>query len=66
MEQEILQKINDQQIKIDKIYESVEKMRKYFLWTFILSIVFFVLPLIAMVFILPSFINNYLGTFNIL
>jgi TRAP-type mannitol/chloroaromatic compound transport system permease small subunit len=64
MEQEILQKISEQQIKIDKIYESVEKMRKYFLWTFILSLVFFILPLIAMIFVLPSFINNYLGTLS--
>jgi len=66
MEQEILQKINDQQIKIDEIYKSVEKMRKYFLWTFIISIVFFVLPLIGLIFVLPSFIDTYVGTLGIL
>ena len=61
MEQEILQKISDQQDKIDKIYKSVEQMRKFFLWTSILSIVFFVLPLIVLIFILPTFIDSYLG-----
>ncbi|MBU0613213.1 hypothetical protein KKB10_04325 [Patescibacteria group bacterium] len=66
MEQEILQKISDQQIKIDEIYKSVEKMRKYFLWTFIISIVFFVLPLIGLIFVLPSFIDAYVGTLGIL
>ncbi|MFA6391670.1 MAG: hypothetical protein WCW66_02840 [Patescibacteria group bacterium] len=65
MEQEILQKLNDQQILIDKMYKSIEKMRKYFLWTFILSIIFFVLPLIAMIFILPSFITTYMSSLGI-
>jgi TRAP-type mannitol/chloroaromatic compound transport system permease small subunit len=65
MEQEILQKLNDQQVLIDKMYKSVEKMRKYFLWTFILSLVFFILPLIAMIFVLPSFINTYMGSLGI-
>ncbi len=54
METEILKKIQEQDIKIDAIYRSVEKMRKYFMWTFILSLVFFILPLLGLVFILPS------------
>jgi TRAP-type mannitol/chloroaromatic compound transport system permease small subunit len=54
METEILKKIQEQEIKIDAIYRSVEKMRKYFMWTFILSLVFFILPLLGLVFILPS------------
>lgn len=47
--------------KIDAIYASVEKTRKYFLWTMILSIVFFVLPLIGLAFALPAFMNSYVG-----
>ncbi len=47
--------------KVDKIFTSVEKTRKYFLWTMIISVVLFVLPLIGIVFALPMFLNNYLG-----
>jgi hypothetical protein len=47
--------------KIDAIYFSVEKTRKYFLWTMIITIVVFVLPLIGLVFVIPSFVNNYVG-----
>lgn len=49
------------EFKIDAIYASVEKTRKYFLWTMIATIVAFVLPLIGLVFALPSFFNNYIG-----
>jgi len=62
MEQEILNKLKEQEIKIDLMYKSVEKMRNYFKWTFILSLVFFVLPLIAMVFVLPMFWNTLTST----
>lgn len=46
--------------KIDKIYVSVEKTRKYFLWTLITSVVLFVLPLIGIVLVLPSFMTSYI------
>jgi hypothetical protein len=57
MEQELLQKLEAQDQKIDLIYESVEKTRKYFLWTMIGTLVTFVLPLIGLMFALPAFIN---------
>ncbi len=65
MEAEILKKIQEQEIKIDAIYRSVEKMRKYFMWTFILSLVFFILPLLGLVFLLPSIWSSFtsLGAF---
>jgi len=44
--------------KLEEIYGSVEKMRKYFMWTLILSLVFFVLPLIAMIFVIPRFLSS--------
>ncbi len=53
MEPEILQKLEAQEQKIDLIYISVEKTRKYFLWTLIISVGAIVLPLIAMAAIIP-------------
>jgi TRAP-type mannitol/chloroaromatic compound transport system permease small subunit len=61
METEILKKLQEQEVKIDLMYKSVEKMRKYFMWTFILSLVFFILPLIGLMFVLPSVWNTLTG-----
>lgn len=61
---EILQKLEDQQKKIDAMYASVEKLRKYFLWTVIITVVTFVLPLIAVVAILPWFIKIMMGAYD--
>ncbi|MES2436410.1 MAG: hypothetical protein V4519_00180 [Patescibacteria group bacterium] len=59
MSPEVQKILEDQQKKIDAIYVSVEKTRKYFFWTLIITVVLFVLPLIAMAFAIPSFINIY-------
>ena len=59
MEQETIKKLTELEEKINRIYISVEKTRKYFLWTGIITIAIIVLPLIAMMFILPSFIDTY-------
>jgi type IV secretory pathway component VirB8 len=52
--------------KIDKIYISVEKARKYMLWSMIITIIIIVLPAIGLVFAIPSFLNNYVGSINTL
>lgn len=62
--EDILKKLAGQEEKINKIYASVEKTRKYFLWTLIITIALFVLPLIGMLFVLPSFMTNYVGQFG--
>ncbi|MBI3634322.1 MAG: hypothetical protein HY228_01750 [Candidatus Yonathbacteria bacterium] len=58
MEQEILNRIQAQGELLQKMYVSVEKTRKYFMWTLIITLVVFILPLIGMIFVLPSFINT--------
>ncbi|OIO49939.1 hypothetical protein COZ78_01765 [bacterium (Candidatus Gribaldobacteria) CG_4_8_14_3_um_filter_42_11] len=59
---EILQKLAEQKAKIDAIYKSVEKTRKYFLITLIASAAFIILPLIALLFVIPSFIKTITGS----
>jgi len=46
MDPEILQKLEAQDKKLDAIYQSAEKTRKYILWTAIITVVTIVLPLI--------------------
>jgi len=59
METEIAQKLKEQEIKIEQIYISVEKTRKYFKWTMIITVALFVLPLIGLIFAIPSFLSQY-------
>jgi len=53
--------LDDQSKKIDAIYTSVEKTRKYFLWTLIITLVVVILPLIGIAFILPTFVGVITG-----
>ena len=59
MDQDLNKKIDEQGVKIDAIYKSVEKTRKYFLMMVWITVIAIVLPLIAMVFVLPSFLSTY-------
>lgn len=52
------EKILELEKKLDAIYVSVEKTRKYFLWTLILTLVLFFLPLLGLVFAIPVFVNG--------
>lgn len=61
MEEEILKKIEAQDKKLEDIYNSVEKMRKYFLWTLIITIAVIVLPLIGLIFLIPQFLSTISG-----
>ena len=64
MDQELKQKIEEQGVKIDAIYKSVEKTRKYFLIIIWVSVIAVVLPLIGLMFAIPSFLSNYTSTLS--
>ena len=64
MEEQILQKIEEQNQKIDALVKVVDKMRKYFLAIFWLTVVLFVLPLILATFLIPTFLSTYLDSFG--
>ncbi|MCH7597434.1 hypothetical protein IID27_00080 [Patescibacteria group bacterium] len=59
MENELFQKLKENRELLNKIYVSVEKTRRYFLWVLIVSVVVFVLPLIGLFFAIPSFLDTY-------
>ena len=61
MEQNILKKIEEQDKKLEDIYCSVEKTRKYFLWTLIVTLIFMFLPLIGLAYAIPKLIGLYSG-----
>jgi len=56
---EIGKRIDALEKKIDAVYVSAEKTRKYFLTIIIVSVVVFVLPLVGLLFAIPSFLSTY-------
>lgn len=53
MEPELFEKIQNIEQKVDRMFAIVEKLRRYFLWTLIITLVTVVLPLLALVFAVP-------------
>jgi hypothetical protein len=66
MEQDILNKLSEQEKKIDAIFVSTEKIRKYFLWTLIITAVTIVLPIIALIFLVPWMLSTLSSAYGIL
>lgn len=64
MENEILQKMEAQDKKLDEIYKSVEKTRKYFLWTLIVTVAAFVIPLAALVAVIPWILKTLASAYS--
>ncbi len=59
MDQELKAKLDEQNVKIDAIYKSVEKTRKYFLVIIWITVIGLILPLIGLLFAVPSFLSSY-------
>lgn len=58
---EIEDKLDANAKKLEEIYASVEKTRKYFLIILVINVLVFVVPLILAIFVVPAFLESYLG-----
>jgi len=58
-EEQILELLKQNQDLLEKTHASAEKTRKYFLYSMIFTVVAFLLPVLALAFILPAFITSY-------
>ena len=63
MEPNIQEQLNRQEEKINQIYVSVEKTRKYFQITLWITIALVVLPVIGLAVAIPSMISTYSSLF---
>ncbi len=61
--EEIKKQLQQQQKKIDEIYKSVNLIKKIFIFIVVFQIITFLLPLLGLAFIIPKFLNIYLGGF---
>lgn len=65
MDPQVIEKeLHDQRELIEKIFISVEKTRKYYLWTLWGTVALFVIPLIVSAFAIPAFLNTYTSYLN--
>jgi hypothetical protein len=62
MDQELKTKIEVLEAKIDAIYVSAEKSRKYFLAVLWITIIAVVLPALGLVFAIPAFLQSTVGS----
>lgn len=65
MDQGLAQKFEAQERKLEAIYVSVEKTRKYFLWTLVATAVTFVIPLIGIMIALPWMFSTLSSAYGI-
>jgi len=66
MEQEIQKVLDAQNQKLDAILISTEKTRKYFLIIIWVTVATVVIPGIGLLFAIPSFINSYSASLEVL
>ena len=59
MEQDINKKLEEQNAKLDAIFVSVEKTRKYFLIVMWVTLAMVALPAIGLIFAIPAFLSSY-------
>lgn len=64
MDEKISAQLDTLEKKLEQVEVSVEKVRKYMLWSLISGIALFVLPLIALAFAVPYFLKTYLSVLN--
>lgn len=64
MDQELQARLDAQDKKLEEVYQSTEKTRKYILWSFIITAATIVLPLIALAFVIPWFVHTITSAYS--
>lgn len=64
MDPELRQKLEEQDKKIQEMLDAIRGMKRRSRWALIINILVIVLPLIALLFILPSFLSSLGGLYS--
>lgn len=59
LDPELTAKLDELEKKINAAYRAADLTRKYLMWTGIVTIALIVLPLIGLLFAIPSFLDSY-------
>lgn len=58
MDQELKERLDRMDLQLEEVYRSSERIRKYFFWSLILGLAFFILPLIGLLFAIPYYLKT--------
>ncbi len=64
IEPELAARLDEIAAKADAAFKAAESTRKYLFWTGVVTVALIVLPMIALAFVVPSFISSYTTTLN--
>ena len=59
MDEELRTRFETLEKKVDATYQAAEKAKKYFQWILILTLAALLLPLLGLLFAIPSFLSVY-------
>lgn len=59
MDPKLQEQLNEQEVKIEQIFQSVKKIENYLKWTFWATVLVVVLPAVLLIFAIPSFISTF-------
>lgn len=61
---ELAAKLDAIEAKAEAAYVAAEKARKYLFWTGVITAALVILPMIGLMFAIPTFINSYVDPIN--
>ena len=64
MDSDFQKQLHTLEEKIDAVYVSVEKTRKYFRMILWVTLAMVVLPALGLIFAIPAFLNSYTSSFD--
>lgn len=59
MEKNLMEKFEKQEQQLDEIYKTVKRLKRYFLTTIIISVLTFLLPILAVILSLPWLMKTF-------
>ena len=60
-DEKILKQFAEQKAELDIIQKDVKRIKSYFFWTAVVSIVLFIVPLIGLVIVIPFYLQTITG-----
>ena len=60
---ELKAKLDEIEAKVDAAYHAAHRAQQYLFWTGVVTLALFILPLIGLALVLPSFMSTYTSTY---
>jgi hypothetical protein len=65
MEEQLYKKIEDLDLKINEIYKTIQTAKKMFIWSVVITVLLFIIPLIILMFVLPSMLSTLTSAYGL-